>query len=186
MDFNAVLLLAAVWFLVSLLSRGSRKRKAPPGQVSRDPLRPKPLPTTPDATQREGFRLELVLRDFQRALEQAQSAGRSGGTQIPEEEDVEERASLEVEPDVRSLEGEVRRADRTRVDQDDEAEQIEARRIAAAAARDATRTRADHAAFDERIRQEPADHTASSRYTAQQLRDAMVWREILGPPVSER
>jgi hypothetical protein len=185
-DFNAVLLLAAVWFVVSLLSRGSRKTKAPPGQVSRDPLRPKSLPSTPDATQREGLRLELVLRDFQRALEQAQSAGRSGGIVIPEEE-IEERASLETEPEVRSLEGDVRRAQRKRVDQDDEAEQIEARRIAAAAARDATRTRADRTTFDERIRQEPADHTATtSRYTAQQLRDAMVWREILGPPVSDR
>ncbi|MBA3344021.1 MAG: hypothetical protein H0T44_01770, partial [Gemmatimonadales bacterium] len=40
--------------------------------------------------------------------------------------------------------------------------------------------------FDSRIRQEPADHTAVRRYSAQQMRDAFVWREILGPPVSER
>ena len=37
--------------------------------------------------------------------------------------------------------------------------------------------------------QEPnpaADKTATRGYTARQLRDAVVWREILGPPVSLR
>jgi hypothetical protein len=65
-------------------------------------------------------------------------------------------------------------------------EQIAARRITAAAARDTARSPVDHVAFDERIRQQPAEHTAVRTYTAQQLRDAMVWREILGRPVSLR
>jgi hypothetical protein len=72
------------------------------------------------------------------------------------------------------------------VDQDEGAAEIELRRIQAAAARDHARTRADHVAFDQRIRQEPAEHTATRSYTAQQLRDAVIWREILGRPVSER
>jgi hypothetical protein len=72
------------------------------------------------------------------------------------------------------------------VDRDDEAEGIEARRIQAAAARDVARSPADHTKFDERIRKEPAEHTAARGYTAKQLRDAMVWREILSPPVSLR
>jgi hypothetical protein len=99
---------------------------------------------------------------------------------------VGEGRSLETEPEVTSLETGFSRQGRRRVDQDDEAEGIEARRIKAAAARDVARSPADHAAFDNRIKQEPAEHTATKGYTAQQLRDAMVWREILGPPVSLR
>ena len=38
----------------------------------------------------------------------------------------------------------------------------------------------------QQIRKEPADQTAPRGYTAKELRDAVVWREILGPPVSER
>jgi hypothetical protein len=72
------------------------------------------------------------------------------------------------------------------VDQDEESERVAARRIAAAEANSSSRTRADHRAFDARIRQEPADKTATRAYTARQLRDAVVWREILGPPVSLR
>jgi hypothetical protein len=87
---------------------------------------------------------------------------------------------------VRSLERDPARQARVEVDQDDEAERIVARRIAAAEAQGKPLTKADHRAFDERIRQEPADKTATRAYTARQLRDAVVWREILGPPVSLR
>ena len=93
---------------------------------------------------------------------------------------------LEVTPQVESLEREPRRAARATVDQDDEALQVIARRAASTAARAAGRTAADHQKFDQRIRQEPADHTATRGLTPQQLRDAVIWREILGPPVSER
>jgi hypothetical protein len=85
-----------------------------------------------------------------------------------------------------SLEAEVRRAPRAEYDQDSGAEALVRRRIAAAEARSGALTKADHKAFDTQIRQEPADHTAVRRYTPAQLRDAIVWREILGPPVSER
>jgi hypothetical protein len=91
-----------------------------------------------------------------------------------------------VSPRVESLEKEPRRPTRSRVDQDDEIEQVIARRTSAAAARGGSHTRADHQAFDQRIRQEPADHTATRPLTPQQLRDAVIWREVLGPPVSER
>jgi hypothetical protein len=105
---------------------------------------------------------------------------------LPDAEDIEERDSLEVPARVVSLETEVRRPERVIYDQDTGAEALVRRRIAAAEARSGALTRADHKVFDERIRQQPAEHTAVRRYTAAQLRDAMVWREILGPPVSER
>jgi hypothetical protein len=61
-----------------------------------------------------------------------------------------------------------------------------ARRAASAASRTGGRTAADHQRFDQRVRQEPADHTATRALTPQQLRNAVIWREILGPPVSLR
>ena len=36
------------------------------------------------------------------------------------------------------------------------------------------------------IRQQPADNTRTRTYTAQQLRDAIPWRDLLNPPVSPR
>jgi hypothetical protein len=105
---------------------------------------------------------------------------------LPDDEDVEDRESLEQPERVVSLEAEVRRAPRAEYDQDSGAEALVRRRIAAAEARSGALTKADHKAFDTQIRQEPADHTAVRRYTPAQLRDAIVWREILGPPVSER
>jgi hypothetical protein len=115
----------------------------------------------------------LVLRELQRSLE-------------ARAEEVEECESSEAAAEVASVEGEVRRESRPTIDQDDEAEGIEARRIKAAADRDAPRVKTDHVEFDRRIRQEAADHTATRAYTAQQLRNAIIWREILGPPVALR
>jgi hypothetical protein len=179
MEFNWIFILfGALWLLSKVFEKGgpkqkptSERRRAPRTGV---PPSRRPLPHEPaslDATQREGTRLELMLRELQRSLEQAETLGGE---------------SLEVEPEVGSLEGEVRRAGRQEVDQDKDAEQIEARRIAAAAARDVPRSKADHIELDQRIRQQPADHTGTRAYTVKQLRDAVVWREILGPPVSLR
>lgn len=185
MDFNWVLILGVVWVVMNLLSGLRRKTQTPP-QVPRSQPSPPGRAPLSDATQREGSRLELVLRELERALGEADPLNRPTTVSLPPEEEIEERESLEREPEVVSLETEVRREPRRRVDHDDQAGNIEAGRIQAAAARDSARTKADHIAFDQRIRQEPADHTAARAYTPQQLRDAMVWREILGPPVSLR
>ena len=182
MDFDYVLVLGALWFLVNLLT-GLKRRSKPPEQ-EREPVSPEPLYQA-DATQREGSRLEQVLREFERALEQRGPTGRPS-LPLPDDEDVEERESLETEPEVISLEREVRRAPRREFTQDADAEQLVARRITAASVRDSARTKADHIKFDAQIRQEAADHTATRGYTAEELRRAVVWREILGPPVSER
>jgi hypothetical protein len=190
-EFNGFILLAVLWFLVNLFT-SSRKRQAPPPR----PQQPRSRPTEPartiqvggiDPTQQEGSRLERMLRDLQRTLEEAADAdGNYPSLPLPPAEEVEDRRSLEVEPEIVSLEHEVKREARVRVDRDDEAGEFEARRVQAAAARDHARTKLDHAAFDRQIRQEPADHTATPAYTIKQLRDAIVWREILGPPVGLR
>jgi hypothetical protein len=190
MDFGGLLLLGLLWLAFSFFGK-KRETGAPPRPRQRpEPGRPVVLPPAAppgqgDPTQREGSRLEMFLREMERALNQA--AGPAGGqasARLPEAEEVEELESREVHPEVESLEVDVRRPERAVVDRDDEAEAVEARRVAAAAARGGSLTRADHLAFDQRIRAEPADHTAVRGYTVQQLRDAVVWREILGPPKS--
>src|SRR5688572_18857536 len=134
MEFNGLLALAALWFFLNLITKLGRKGQAPPRSQQpqpRPPMRPIPIPSAPDATQREGSRLELVLREFQRTLEEA--AAGPGDFPLPQAEEEQEARSLEVEPEVRSLEEEdVRREARRRFAQDDDAEQLVARRIAAA------------------------------------------------------
>jgi hypothetical protein len=187
MELPGIIVLAVVWFLVTnLISWAGRTSQRPRTTPRPRQPRPTPDPLGRDPTQQEGSRLELMLREFQRVLEDAGEQGRRARTPPPSYEQVEEGRSLEVESEARSLESVVPRPARREVDQDDEAEQIAARRIKAAAARDTARSPVDHVAFDERIRQQPAEHTAVRTYTTQQLRDAMVWRELLGRPVSLR
>jgi hypothetical protein len=185
MEFNGLILLAALWFLLSLISKAQRKPQQGQRSRPREPMQPRALPTSQDATQREGNRLELMLRELQRSLEQGSLPDWAEEPVAPEQHPAEPE-SLEVEPEVRSVEGEVRREVRRRVDQDDEAADIEARRIQAAAARDAVSLKRERAVVDTHILREPADHTAAPTYTPRQLREAVVWREILGPPVGLR
>ena len=195
MEFNWLWVLAAIWFVINLISNSRRKpapsnrpKPVPPTRPNL-PSRPEPRIVLPgvDPTQQEGTRLEQVLRNLQRTLEEAAPPEYRTTLPRPSSEEVEERASHdEVAPEVISLEQEVHREVRRRVDRDEEVGDIEGRRVKAASERDAARSSVDHAAFDQRIRQEPADHTATRGHTVQQLRDAMVWREILGPPVALR
>ncbi len=182
MDPFTLLFFGFLWFLFS------RFRKAQEDARSRPPLSPPPGSSSGgDATQHEGSRLEALFRELERTLnDSAGPVGRPAGVPLPPAEEVEERETLEAEPEVVSLEQEVRRPQRARLDRDDRAERIEEARVAAAEARSGALSRATHAAFDDRIRAEPADATAVRTPTAEQLRHAVVWREILGPPVSLR
>ncbi len=182
MDPTVALILGVLWVLMNLFA--GRKKTPPPSEPGPGY---QPDQSPPDATQQEGSRLEMVLREFQRSLEKAEATTRRhAGEPLPDHEDVEDRQSLESEPEIVSLEEVVRRPSRREYTQDADAEQLVQRRITAASARDTARSKADHVQFDERIRKEPADQTSTRGYTAKQLRDAVVWREILGPPVSER
>ena len=201
MDFGGLLLLAVLWAVFNALT--SRKRGEGAGRT-RPALPDARPPAAGDATQREGSRLEALLREVERAMDQAEGTtrprpappptgvaergrlGRPADAPLGSAEEVEERDSLEVEPQVVSLEGEVARPARAQVSQDETAGAVVARRLAQAAARSGPLTRADHRAFDQRIRAEPPDATAVRRPTAEELQRAIVWREVLGPPVSLR
>ena len=67
-------------------------------------------------------------------------------------------------------------------DQDDSAEAIVQARIDAAEARNRAFSEADHESFHERFMQGDAPAGAPARHTNRKLREALIWREILGPP----
>ena len=199
MDFGGLLLLALLWAVFNALTR--RKPDGSHGGRSR-PLPGARPPATGDATQREGSRLESLLREFERAMDQAQGTGprptppkpapggrrlgRSADRPLGSAEEVEERDSLEVEPEVVSLEQTVARPRRPHLSQDEGAAALVARRIADAEARSGPLTRAGHGKFDQRIRAQPADATAVRVPTPAALRQAVIWRELLGPPLALR
>ena len=149
-----------------------------------------PVPPRPaGGTQSEGTRLEDLLRVLTEAAGVPTTEGpmgRPARIPLPPAEEVEERESLEVEEQIQNLETEARRPSRREVDHDDEAEAIVQRRILAAQERDRSLSRADHLAFDKKIRAVKPDNTRVAKPRPPSLRQAIVWREILGPPVSLR
>ena len=134
------------------------------------------------------MRLQDLLRELGRTMDQAagQRTGQAKAEKRLPPKSMEVRKTSREVPEARSLEEDVQRPERAVVDADDEAEAIAARRIAAAEANARPLGAADHLAFDARIREEPADATATKGYSMRRLREAVVWREILGPPVSLR
>jgi hypothetical protein len=193
--------IGVLWVILNLLGRKKRAPDMKPRPRTTQPPSTLPSSTGQDATQLEGMRLQDLLRELGKTLEDAAGSPRQPPTArkpptgkrppISARRPAplvasEEGGSLETASEVRSLEGEVRRPQRAEVDSDDEAEAIVAKRIAAAEANLRPLSAADHRAFDDRIRKEPADATATQLSSMRRLRDAVVWREILGPPVSLR
>jgi len=159
MEFSLFFLALAVWFLVSAVSRGGRR---------------------PPSAGGGGRPVESMLRQLQRALEEAEAAQRR--SRLPPTKRAASNQLLLREP----VSLEEAAGDQQPVDLDDEAEKIAARRIASVAAREQGRPAEAPSVVPDQIGRQPADHTATPQLTRQQLRDAVVWREILGPPVSER
>jgi hypothetical protein len=203
---EGMIVLAVIYFIFWVLSKVGKKAK----QADAQPV--DAMNTGQDPTQQEGFSLERVLRQIEEVKRQAEERerqatlprprpqpaasrqrpsrieqggplGRHSRSQLPGAEEVEERdtlegGSLEVEEQIENLDSRVR----TRVDQDDQVEAIIQRRKAQAEARNRAHRNADHKAFDQRIREPAPAEKVERRYTAAAMRDAFVWREILGPP----
>lgn len=191
-DVGGVVVLFAIGVILDLIrkARERQRQRTDEGAASR----PRPPVVVPPS----GTRAPLPLPEsrpiglpagWRRALEEAGPLGRHPDHALESDEEVEEGESLETEPEVRSLDGPVVRAPREVVDLDDESRAAVARRLREAALRDRALTRADHRAFDRKVRQPDPQVTASSRRavpTRAQLRDAIKWREILDRPVGWR
>jgi hypothetical protein len=166
----------------------AKQRQAPPApQRVELPTRPAPpprLPPKPPPKKPLPSRRPPPPSTRPAAPTQSGPMGRKGRMELASAEEVEERTILEGESleQPESLENfdDVHRR-RAVIDQDDEAEAIVQRRIQAAEARNRELQATDHRAFDARIRQgEPAGTPRQPRPF--RLKDAVVWREILGPP----
>ena len=204
MDFGFVIIVAVAWMVLNAVREATKK--VPGGQRPGGAGGPASRPGAGRT------RIELPesfadaspgLRDLLDAIENAKTraeGGRgamSGARSLPERPapshpaarrpvpapapDIADEAAFE---DARPV-----RRQRERVDLDESSAEAARRRREAVARREAGRTGAEHAAFDARIRQEPADATAvevPSPGARPDLRQALVWREILSPPISLR
>jgi hypothetical protein len=116
---------------------------------------------------------------------------RSGQLAPPEEEDKsefeEERETLEVEPEAEDLEIAVQRPERTITDRARDAAATSRQRLDWVTAHTGPVTPADHRSFDQQIRQpEAAAARSPEQIRLARLRELIIWREILGPPLGLR
>jgi hypothetical protein len=151
------------------------QRPAPPPRPAPQPRVAPPLPSRRPPPPRR----KEVLQDDRGPM------GRRGRARLPDAEEVEdltslEGASLEVPESLENFDEVHRR--RPMVDHDAEAEAIVQRRIDAARTRDREHREVDHQAFHARIRGDEPQPGKERRHSVNRLREAMVWREILGPP----
>jgi hypothetical protein len=215
LEVSPLVIVGLMWVVLNALRKGGSRPTGgsgtPPSRAgSRPPTgaRPADIPSRLpaegpplDATQREGSQLEQLLRGLGRTLDQAGQQGKppTGRTLPPSRPPTPARLPKAMKPATPASKGESpastegqslelgpARGARAVEDLDDEAERVVQVRMAAAEANLRPLSETDHRVFEERIRQEPTDKTAVRGYTSKQLRDAVVWREILGPPVSLR
>lgn len=135
-----------------------------------------------------------LLEVIRHAYEQAERGRLTGrpGSEFPQrdeslEEMVEEATSLEIDPEVRSIEQLEARPERVIIDHDDAVEETVARRLTWVEEHAKPISPKDHRAFDQAIRTvrptaPVAADPAADRLT--EIRKMVVWREVFGPPKS--
>ncbi len=165
MEPGALFVLFVVWVVGSLVARAGKAAQ----QQRNRPQRPLPVPR-PRA---EPGSYEDLLAEMRRELERARDL------------DAGDRESVEVRPALVTRPLPVPVASQAPVDFDDQAEALVRRRVDLAEARNREWRPADHVAFDARIRQAKATLPAPTSERPG-LRQALVWSEVLGPPVSLR
>ena len=202
MDFTTLLLLAFLYGILNLIRQVGKRRPdaKPPIEVEDDPgpaLEPPatrtgrrlPPPRGAKSPTAGAARLEEFLREFERRVSEAGGLpsnrgpmGRQASEPLTGAEEVEERESLEIEPEVRSLEIQRTWRGREVVDEAAAAEAVHRGRLS-----DEARplTAAGHRTFDQRVRgaEAAADaevHARASRLV--RLREAIVLNEVLGKP----
>ena len=194
MEFGFVIIVAIAWMVLNTVREAMKQ--LPGGKRSDGPGGPLARPGTgrkrfeiPESFADTSPGLRELLDAIEGAKARAEGAPvRQRAPQVPQRPPAPE-AGLEGAPsEVFEDAGPVRRR-RERVDLDEASAEVARRRREAVARREAGRTAADHPAFDARIRQEPADATAVAvppPRSYPDLRQALIWREILSPPKSLR
>jgi len=178
-DISFPIVILIGWVVLNVI-RGAARAGAE--QARRKP------PVNPEPGSLPGTNSDFL--EVLRQLERARSAphGRPKRLSAPGTEGNPAEDQPEFIEDVVSLEVDPRRPEREPVSLDAQSIEVARRRRLEAARRERPRTDKDHADFDARIRAEP-DHTAvapAPRADLARLRQAMIWNELLGPPVSMR
>jgi hypothetical protein len=183
MELGPILGLGLLYLVSTLIGKVAEaaKKQQGQGQAPRQPgaRRSREVATRPAQRPSAPSTLEELLDEMRREMAKAQEREQQ---RLPSAEEVEERESLEVEERITirepiSLEEEVQV-----IDLDLEAERAAARRVAEAESRNRSWEMADHAAFDTRIRAKPTPVPTRPAGRVMRLREALVWREVLGPP----
>jgi hypothetical protein len=210
--FEGLIVLAVIYFVLAQVQRAGKRKPGPPRTppTPRVPSKSSPQderlslqsilreiervkqqragPAPSDRAAVPAYRRPLPRQRPVVVQDERGPLGRLPDTALPAAEEVEETDSLDLiraRGEARALGlslEEWQRRQRETVDQDDEAEAVVQRRIQAAEARNREHQAADHRAFDERIRSAAAPVAGSTQGTSDRLREAVVWREILGPP----
>lgn len=190
MDEIGPIALFVLWALASLFGRAAQGKK-------QQRQRRRATTTLPERSDREMSRpgqpttFDELLAEMRGQLEQGQQAKRDAEPatwqhKLPDDEDVEDTTSLEVEPEVVSLEVEPYHVERVQVDQAAATEALVQRRIAAAELRNREWRLEDHRRFDQAIREGRQAPVRRVSPATRSLRQAMIWNEVLQPPVSLR
>ncbi len=168
------ILLLVVLFVVGGLLQAAGKRRR---QGAEGPTLP---PTGLEPSREPGG----MLAEIQKALAEMKRANEAATFYSLDEDEVE-AVTREVESEVRNLDDVAPRPARVTVVQDDAIEALTAKRAEWAETRSRSHTKADHRAFDAKIRAvEPVLPAGPDRAAA--LRRMIVWHEVLGKPVALR
>jgi hypothetical protein len=155
-DFGWIILVAFVFWVLQVLRAGATGKGGRGGPI------PGPPSGTPEGTQREGVELERLLRHLERRLGEAGERAGPPRTKVTIKRPAPGPSPATVEvADGRSLEV---AEDRTL------AAAIDRQRLIPTAASQAPPSRAT------------SGSAAAPAVSARQLRDAVLWQEILGPP----
>ncbi len=201
MDFPPELLLFIIWGVIALVGRIAKRpqggqpksgpRQRPAQQAPRERARGKPE-TFDDLLTEMREQLEAAKRAEMAEREAAERPGLPRPVPVerphqplPSAEEVEDRETLEEEPVIVSLEVPAPIEEREIVDHDAESEIAIARRLREAGLRNRGWRLEDHHEFDGRIRAAAPEKKRPAGRAAM-LRQAIVWREVLGKPVSLR
>jgi hypothetical protein len=170
---------------IERVKRQAEQRQAPAGPPSRRPTAPPPRSSEPAPTL-EHPRAARVGRMAQVKQDERGPLGRRANVELPSAEEAEDRTSFDDMVAPATPRRPVDQASRLRtvIDQDEAAEAVVARRLREVEARNRPISAADHAAFDKSIRQGDGSTAPPARFGADQIRQAYIWKEILGQPKS--
>ena len=206
-NLGAIAVLVLIWIVGAIFDKKKkqeRRRKQmaqqrPPLSIDPEPVSADPRAQLPDASPREGSKLEQMLRQLNpefaaladQALAQAhQQTATEGKPEVTVRQPVEPFAAAPDDGDDFMAKAERAMAQRSRVtvardDTDDfmaKAERVIAQRRIVAEEYSSERTAEDHDTFHQAVRRPPESEAKGPTDAPPTLEQAIIWREIIGPP----